>query len=179
MTLAWTLSDRLHRMAVSHARVTDPRSVAGTIHIDLDHAAYVRDPDAAHRGLLDLFIGTGPGGTDHRNNITVALTRFIVDSTVDVNDLLDHAFADLRRLTDWTETRADRYPIDNRTRGGSVQAGHYAGTTGDRRFLVHKHVIYQRANVVYLLQCSGTTASDSAVARSTLSDAVVSTRLDD
>ena len=153
------LGERLRLMAVSQAKVTDHRSVAGIVRVDVDHAAYQRDPAAARCGLLDRYVATAHADRGGHDAISIALTRFIVDSSVDVNDLLDHAFVESRSLPGWIEERADRYPISDRTEGGTIHAGHWVGPEGRSRYLVNKNVLYQRANVVYLLQSSATTAS--------------------
>lgn len=173
------LGERLRRMAVSQAKVTDHRSVAGIVRVDVDHAAYQRDPAAARCGLLDRYVATAHADRGGHDTISIALTRFIVDSSVDVNDLLDHAFVESRGLPGWIEDRADRFPVSNRTEGGTIQAGHWVGPDGRSRYLANKDVLYQRANVVYLLQTSATTASTSPTVQAGLQDIVVSAHLED
>ncbi|MGV9709991.1 LpqN/LpqT family lipoprotein [Gordonia sp. NPDC003424] len=173
-----TIYDRVALMAVSQARVIDGRTVAGKVHIDLDASwqEQLTDPEA---GLLKTFIAADSMPGCFRDNVVVILTRFIVDATVDVNDLLDDAFAEARALPEWMEQRADRSPISDRTEGSTIQSGSFHDPDAGWLFTVTSYVLYQRANVVYLLQCTGTTASTTATDWSTVIKAVQSCRLDD
>jgi len=166
-------------MAVSHARVTDPRTVAGDVRLDIETAGFRPDPSGSQLGMFALFTTVQGIEPDFKDNLAIVLTRFVVDSTVDVNDLFDHAFVEARSLADWTEQRADRYPITSRTQGASIQAGSYRDSAGRWLYTVNKYEVYQRANVAYLLQCTGTTVSQDISTWSTLIDAVSSVRFDD
>lgn len=175
----WTLYDRLERMAVSQSRVVDRRTLAGDIRIQMDDIGYRADPSGAQLGLIGLYLEQQVSERGFTDNIAVILTRFVVDATVEVNDLFDHAFAEARALPDWTEQRADRYPISTRTQGATLQAGSYRRDTGTWLYTVNKFEVYQRSNVVYLLQCTGTTISMDLAKWSTLIDTVTSARFDD
>lgn len=179
MSNEWSIYERLHRMAVSHARVVDPRTIAGDVRLDVDPARFRPDPSGFKLGFFALFSAYQGTETAFRDNVAVVLTRFIVDSTVDVNDLFDHAFVEARSLPDWTEQRADRYPITSRTQGASIQAGSFRDPAGQWLYAVSKYELYQRANVACLLQCTGTTSSEDVSTWTALIDAVSSARIDD
>ncbi|EON30620.1 hypothetical protein GTC6_21810 [Gordonia terrae C-6] len=164
-------------MAVVQSRVTDPRTLAGDVQLAIG-ANYRADPSGTDIGLLGLYFAENPAEPLFKDNVALILTRCVVDATVDVNDLFDHAFAEARALSDWTEQRADRFPISTRTQGSTVQAGSYRHN-GAWLFTVNKFEAYQRGNVVYLLQCTATTASTELATWSTLIDTVVSARFDD
>ncbi|MBM7280151.1 LpqN/LpqT family lipoprotein [Gordonia rubripertincta] len=166
-------------MAVSHARVVDPRSIAGVVQLDIDPARFHPDQSATQLGLFALFSAEQDHETGFKDNVAVVLTRFVVDSTVDVNDLFDHAFIEARSLSGWIEHRADRYPITSRTQGASIQAGNYQDPAGRWLYSINKYEVHQRANVGYLLQCTGTTISQQRSAWSELIDSVSSARFDD
>lgn len=179
MSKTWTLYDRLGRMAVTQSRVTDPRTLPGDVRIELDAADYRADPAGSHLGLIALFHPRQAPEGDLTDNVAVILTRFVVDATVDVNDLFDHAFTEARTFPNWTEQRAERYPIGARTQGGTLQAGSHRGDSGSWLYSVNKFEAYQRGNVVHLLQCTGTTISTDLATRSILIDTVSSARFDD
>ncbi|GAA3710287.1 hypothetical protein GCM10022238_26510 [Gordonia hankookensis] len=166
-------------MSVTAAPVVDPRTIAGDIRIDAPASEWQEDPSGRQLGYLRTLIAPESPWASLRDNIVLVLTRFIVDHGVDVNDALDDAFNDARRLPDWSEHQAERFPITDRNEGGTIQAGSYRDESAGWLFAVTKHVLYQRGNVVYLLQCTGTTASDTAEHWSSLLRTVKSAYLDD
>ncbi|WP_439031219.1 LpqN/LpqT family lipoprotein [Gordonia terrae] len=166
-------------MAVVQARVTDPRTLAGDVRLEIGTADYQTDQSGSELGLFSVFVAGRSADPGFRDNVVVVLTRFVVDATVDINDLFDHAFNAARAFNEWTEQRADRYPIGTRTSGATVQAGSYLDSSGRWLYTVNKYAAYQRANVAYLLQCTGTTASTDLTTRSTMIDTVGSARLED
>ncbi|MGC4960947.1 LpqN/LpqT family lipoprotein [Gordonia sp. DT101] len=173
------LYERVRLMSVAAARVIDPRTIAGDIRIDASALEWQEDPSGRQLGYLRILVAPESPLASFRDNIFLVLTRFIVDRGVDVNDALDEAFNDARRLSDWTEQQAERFPITDRNEGGTIQAGSYRDDSAGWLFAVTKHVLYQRGNVVYLLQCTGTTASETAERWSSLLRTVKSAYLDD
>ncbi|GAC66758.1 hypothetical protein [Gordonia soli] len=166
-------------MAVSSARVVDPDTVAGAVTVGPLPPGFVIDLGAPGMGLFDLFLGPPVAHGEFRDNVVVGLTRFVVDATVDVNDIFDDAFTEARGLPEWIEQRADRGLVGGRTQGATLQAGNYRDAAGRRLHTVTKYEAYQRGNVVYFLQCTGTTASDDVALWSSLVHTVHSARLDD
>lgn len=166
-------------MAVVRSRVTDPRTLPGDVRIEVDADDYRADPSGTRSGFIGLYVAQQAPEEDFTDNVAVILTRFVVDATVAVNDLFDHAFAEARELPDWTEQRADRYPTSTRTEGTTLQAGSHRRENGSWLYTVTKLEAYQRGNVAYLLQCTGTTISTNLATRSTLIDTVSSARFDD
>ncbi|MEE3851758.1 LpqN/LpqT family lipoprotein [Gordonia sp. LSe1-13] len=166
-------------MAVSMARVVDPQTIAGTVCLDAEMAAWQEVSSGRELGYLTTLVGPSDVLTTFRDNVIVVVTRFIVDSNVDVNDALDDAFTEARHFPHWSEQRAERFPVTDRDEGGTIQAGSYRDEGSGWLFTVTKYVFYQRGNVVYLLQCTGTTASESVDAWSALTNTVKSAHLED
>ncbi|AZG47193.1 LpqN/LpqT family lipoprotein [Gordonia insulae] len=166
-------------MSVAAARVVEPRTIAGTIRIDAAQTDWQEDPSGKELGYFTTLVAPDSPLSPFRDNIFLVLTRFIVDHGVDVNDALDEAFTDARLLSGWTEQQAERFPITDRNEGGTIQAGSYRDQTAGWLFAVTKYVLYQRGNVVYLLQCTGTTASETADRWSALLRTVKSAHLED
>lgn len=171
--------DRVRLMAVSVVRVTDPDTIPGKVQVSVDPRRWCADPDAATMGALMQYDPRPRLRSHARGGLTVAFTRFIVDAGIDVNDLLDDAFTDARRRPGWTELSAVRGPITDRTAGSTRQIGTYLDSSGDRYFSATRHVLYQRANVVSLLDCSGWTASEDDRERSALTEMVESAWFED
>ncbi|OUC80952.1 hypothetical protein CA982_00945 [Gordonia lacunae] len=178
MSENWTLYDRLERMAVVQSRVADPLTLPGDVRIEVDAVEYRADPAGAKMGLIALYLAQQAHEGGFTDNVTVILTRFIVDATVDINDLFDHAFVEAREFPEWTEQRADRYPISTRTEGATIQAGSHR-EDGKWLYTVNKFEAYRRGNVAYLLQCTGTTMSTRLEKWSALNDMVSSAHFDD
>jgi hypothetical protein len=168
--------DRVGWMAVSAAQVTDPRLLTGTVVVDADPARWI--PAQPRDGFLYAYTSTPEADLQPSGEITARMTRFIVDTGLDVNDLLDDAFTDVRALSDWTEHRADRTPITANTEGATFQSGCYTGV-GGRCFIATTFVIYQRANVVHLLDCTGRIPEQARAERPALVSAVLSARFED
>lgn len=171
--------ERVRLMSVSMARVVDPRTVPGRIRLDLDLLGWHEDGDHRESGYLRLALADPSTTQAFRDNVFVAVTRFVVDCGIDVNDCLDEAFHEARLLPGWTEQQADRYPISGLNDGSTIQAGSFVDDNVGWLFTVTKYVLYQRSNVVYLVQCTGTTASEQAAELSSLIRTVKSAHLED
>lgn len=178
MTEIDTIYRRLDRMAVAQARVVDRRTIPGTVTVEIDGNQWRREESGADLGYLDLYVRNEPTGTFH-DNVFVAMTRFVVDATVEVNGLFDDVFASARALPDWMEQRADRAPVSERTEGAALQSGCYRDRDHGWLYTVTRYVAYQRGNVAYLLQMSATTASQRSPDWAALTRIVQSVRFDD
>jgi len=156
MTDGPSIYDALGSIALSAHRVVNPRSIPGSVEVDLDQQIW-RELDGHDASCLRLFAARSqqpvPG---FRTNLIVVFTRVIVDTGVDLAVLGEHVFTDARRLPDWQEEQAVTWPRAQRHSGWSVQSGVY---TDDGRSLysVTQYALHQRANVGYLLQATGTT----------------------
>lgn len=174
-----SIYDRVRLMAVSAARVTDPDTIPGNVHVALEPGRWRADPAAASTDHLIKFEQRSRLRARTRGFLTVAFTRFIVDSGVAVNDLLDDAFNEERRRPGWTELSIERGPITARTAGSTLQTGMFPDCSGEQRFSATKHVLYQRGNVASLLDCRGWTSSADDHERAALTRVVESVWLED
>ncbi|WP_405132915.1 hypothetical protein [Nocardia sp. NBC_01388] len=145
----------LDAIAISTHRVADPRTIPGHIRIDLDPSTWI-EIDGAEAGYLILAAVEDELPQQVRTNILVVLTRAIVDTSVDLFTVFDSAFAEARQLPGWTEDQAVIRPPAYRHSGWSFQSGTFAA--GDLTlYTMTRYAVYQRGNVAYLLQATGTT----------------------
>ncbi|WP_158607799.1 LpqN/LpqT family lipoprotein [Nocardia panacis] len=163
-----TIYAALSDLADSVYRVTDSATLPGRVSLDLDADTWV-ELDARQAGYLHVFARKPerpqPGfGT----NIVVVCTRVILDA--ELGAVLDHAFTESRRLPTWREERATRMPAANRHSGWTFQSGTYSDNARTL-YTATRYAVYQRGNVGYLLQVTGTAAD--APRYGTLLDRVV------
>ncbi|MFI9503457.1 LpqN/LpqT family lipoprotein [Nocardia sp. NPDC052566] len=166
-----TIYEALGSVAISSHRVTNPRSIPGAVVIELDPDAW-EELSGESSGYLRVYGLKSAEQSGFRSNVVVVLTRVIVNNGVDLADLVEHAFVDARRLPGWREEQAQVWPAANRHSGWSVQAGLYQ--SGEQSlYTVTQYAVYQRANVGYLLQATGTTAEADRSRYGSLIDKVV------
>lgn len=172
-----SIYDRLIRMAVTQARVVDPRTVTGSIVIDIDADRWLQDPTAGSLGYFGLYVAKNPP-TEFRDNVLLAVTRFVVDTDIDVSFLFYNIEREARALPEWMEqdtqfVQAEMDPTpalyaeagrheSGCYEGAALQSGCYRDPDAGWLFTATKYVAYQRANVVYLLQCTATSASQES-----------------
>lgn len=109
-------------MAVTHARVVDPDMVAGTIRIDINNDEGLRVPAAPDLGCYARYESKKPTAAS-QDTLQIVLTRFVVDTNVEVNDIFDCIEQDMRSLPKWTEHLALRDGATDRTEGAALQSG--------------------------------------------------------
>ncbi|PXX70906.1 putative lipoprotein LpqN [Nocardia tenerifensis] len=148
----------LESLALSTHRVTDAGTIPGRVTLDLDPDTWA-EIDGRESGYLSVFVAQHEQSSRFRTNVVVVFTRVIVGPGVDLAGLIEHSFTDSRRLPGWTEEHAEVWPPADRHSGWSIQSGTYSAE-GQLLYAVTQYAIYQRANVGYLLQATGTTAAE-------------------
>lgn len=152
-----TIYEALGAVAINTTRVIDPATIPGSVAIDLDPDAW-EELSGAEAGYLRVLALKSAEQTDFRTNLVVVLTRAIVSTGVTLSELIGHSFVDSRRLPGWSEEQAVLWPAANRHSGWSIQSGSYL--SGEQRlYTMTQYAVYQRGNVGYLLQATGTTAA--------------------
>ncbi len=147
-------------MAVSVSRVTDERTLPGSIEHSLSPAEWT-PLDGTSTGCFALMVGSSKSGEAFQDNIVVIVNRFVFDHGVQPVDLLDHAFADGRALHGWREESARRWPPQNRHSGWSLQTGRYVAGH-QSLFVASTYAVHERGNVGYLVQTTATVRDDGA-----------------
>ncbi len=155
MTETASIYDALAALAITTHRVVNPRTIPGRVEVELDRDMW-KEVDGHALGYLRLFGVRSQPKSAFRTNLIVVLTRVIVDNGIDLAVLGEHAFTEARRLPDWREEQAAKWPAARPHSGWSVQSGTYTDD-GVSLYSITQYAIYQRANVGYLLQATGTT----------------------
>ncbi|MFC9432629.1 LpqN/LpqT family lipoprotein [Nocardia sp. NPDC057030] len=161
----------LESLALSTHRVTDPSTIPGSVTLDLDPGTWA-EIDGRNMGYLNVFAAQHEQPSQFRTNVVVVFTRVIVGQGVDLAGLIGHSFTDSRRLPDWSEQHAEVWPPAGRHSGWSIQCGTYSAA-GQLLYTVTQYAVYQRGNVGYLLQATGTTTVEQTPVFGSLLDKVV------
>ncbi|MFE9578438.1 LpqN/LpqT family lipoprotein [Nocardia sp. NPDC006044] len=161
----------LESLALSTHRVTDPGTIPGRVTIDLDPDTWA-EIDGRNAGYLNVFAVRHEQSSRFRTNVVVVFTRVIIGQGIDLSGLIEHSFTDSRRLPGWTEEQAEVWPPAGRHSGWSIQTGTYSAD-GRSLYAVTQYAVYQRGNVGYLLQATGTTTAEQASVFGSLLDKVV------
>ncbi|MFB8281728.1 LpqN/LpqT family lipoprotein [Nocardia colli] len=161
----------LESLALSTHRVADPSTIPGRVTLDLDPDTWA-EIDGRNMGYLNVLAAQHEQPSQFRTNVVVVLTRVIVGRGIDLAGLIEHSFTDSRRLPGWTEEHAEVWPPADRHSGWSIQSGTYSAD-GQLLYTVTQYAVYQRGNVGYLLQATGTTTAEQTPVFGSLLDKVV------
>ncbi|MVU81594.1 hypothetical protein GPX89_30685 [Nocardia sp. ET3-3] len=174
---ATTIYAALNSIAHQPHRIVDPSIIPGRILIDLDPTVWA-EFDGRDAGYLMVFAAENEPPQQFRTNLVVVLTRAIVNSGVDLfTTVIGHAFTEARGLPGWEEERVLTCLPEYRHSGWSIQSGTYRADDLTL-YTVTRYAAYERGNIAYLLQVTGTTADRSRFG-SLLDDIVYNTAFED
>ena len=158
MNTLLSIYERLGLMAVASARVVEKSSLPGAIRHSVDTSVWT-EVDGSSVNCLETWVDSSQAEATFRDNLVVAITRFVYDHTVVVADLLNHSFVDGSRLPGWREESQNRWPPQGRHSGWTMQTGTY-NADGQQLWMANAYAVHERGNVGYLLQVTATVAAD-------------------